>query len=218
MLALLLLGACNDAGYALVSISPIYGWTDGCGSITLSGHGFGKELAASIGEAGITGLTTPDDADAVGYQVYGVVPAGAKGLADVSLRSDGVESKLTGTSGYYYVECPGPGTVDTVSPTTGLAAGSLVTVSGCGLDAAAITVRLVDAAEVPVAADVPLVSMCGTGAASFEAPALPDGTYYVELVDVATQAVLAGAPCGPVDSADTASSCTDHTLTYGEAE
>lgn len=216
LILLMALGGCNDAGFGLVSISPIYGWTDGCGAITLAGHGFGSSLSASVGGSDITGLSQPADADLKGFQATGVVPAGKAGYADVVLRSDGAESRLGGVAGYYYVECPGPGTVDAVAPNTGLAAGTLVSVQGCGLDTAAVSARIVDAAG-DTAAELPLISSCGKGTATFEAPALADGTWYLELVD-ASGVVLSGAPCGPADSADTGHSCIDHTLTYGSAE
>lgn len=218
MVFALLLGACNDAGFALVSISPIYGWTDGCGSITLSGHGIGSDAAATLGSSDIPELTTPEDADLRGFQVSGVVPAGPKGFASVTLRSGGQESTLEGAAGYYYVECPSAGWVDRATPDVGLTADALVVLEGCGLDTGAVVARLVDAGGVAVSADLPLVSMCGKGTASFTAPALPDGSYFLELVDLASGTVLSGAPCAPADSGDTGSTCSDHPLTYGGAE
>ncbi|MSQ03826.1 MAG: hypothetical protein EXR71_18385 [Myxococcales bacterium] len=217
LLFLSLLTSCNEAGYALVSISPIYGYTDGCNAVTLAGHGFGDKLSATIGGAAVPGFAASADKALLGYQAGGTVPAGAHGFADIVLTSDGVASTLSGTGGYYYVECPAAGTIVSVSPAAELAAGVVVTLDGCGLDAAAVTARIVDAAGVAVGADMPLTTVCGTGAVSFVAPALADGTYYLEIVDLGTGMVLSGAPCGPIDSADTGSSCTDYSLTYGVA-
>lgn len=218
MLFALLLGACNDAGFALVSISPIYGWSDGCGAITLSGHGFGSAVSASIGGTDVVELTTPEAADLRGFQVSGTVPAGEAGYADVSLTSDGVTSTLTGTGGYYYVSCPAPGHVDAVSPADGLVGGELVVVEGCGLDTATMAVNLVDGTGVVQGGDLPLVGLCGTATASFEAPVLPAGSFHVEVIDLATRAVLSGGPCTSPDTAlDTGGGCEAVTLTYGGA-
>lgn len=217
LLFLSLLTSCNDAGYALVSISPIYGYTDGCNAITLAGHGFGAKLSASVGGNEVIAFAAATDPDLVEFQAAGVVPAGAHGYADIVLTSDGAASTLSGTAGYYYVECPAAGTIVSVSQSTALAAGAVITLEGCGLDAATVRARIVDAADVATGADLALSTICGTGAVSFVAPALADGTYYLELIDVGTGMVLSGAPCGPIDTADTASSCTDYSLTYGVA-
>lgn len=217
-LLLALSSACNDAGYALVSISPIYGWVDGCNPVTLSGHGFSDEVSASVGGSDITGITYPEGKIDKGFVVYGTMPAGQHGYADVSLRSGGETSTLTKTAGYYYVECPGAGTMEAVSPAGALAAGVLVTVEGCGLDSGAVAARVVSADGLVQSADLPLVSMCGTATVSFTAPAMPDGEYYLELINVADGAILSGAPCPPPDSGDTGSSCTDQKLIYGGAE
>lgn len=221
---LTLLAGCNDPGFALVSISPIYGWTDGCNAVTLSGHGFGKDATAKIGGAAVTGVTFPEPPknpltpSNVGYIAYGVAPAGSHGYAEVSLTSSGQTSTITGTGGYYYVSCPAPGSVDAVTPAEAIAGGALIALDGCSLDAATMTVRLVDATDATVADGLALTSLCGKGSVTFEAPVLADGTYFIELVDTGTGAVLSGAPCPPADSADTASSCSDHAIVYGVAQ
>lgn len=206
------LSGCNDAGYAVVSIDPIYGWTDGCTALTISGHGFGDDVSATVGGKPVADVELPTKAIDKGFTFSGTVPAGSHGLADVVVTSGGVESKLEGTAGYYYVECPGAGTVDTLGPTA-VASGTDVTIVGCGLDATALLVRLTDAVGTPAAADVGLTTVCGTAKVSFAAPELPDGTYTVSLVNSAGE-VVSGGPCPPPDSADTAYSCTTHTLTY----
>ena len=213
-----LFGACNDAGYALVSVDPIFGWTDGCNAVTLSGHGFAADATATIGGSKVTGVTYPGKKDSgpdeVGYQLFGIAPAGKHGYADVTVTSGGVESTITGTQGYYYVECPGPGTIDSVSPAEGLSAGALVTVSGCGLDAAGLSARVVDAAGVAQGADAPLTSSCSTAEVTFAAPDLPDGNYLLQLVDNGTGEIVAGAIC-VVDTADSGASCPSYPLVYG---
>ena len=96
--------------------------------------------------------------------------------------------------------------------------GAIVTIEGCGLDTGAVAARIVAADGTPQGADLALVSMCGTATASFTAPSLADGEYYLELLSVADGSILSGAPCPPADSGDTGSSCSDQTITFGGAE
>ncbi len=206
------LSGCNDPGFAAVSIDPIYGWVDGCTSIQISGHGFDDDVKATIGGNAVTSVTLPTREVDKGYNFAGTIPAGKHGYADVEVTSGGETSVLTGTAGYYYVECPETGAIDTVGPQQ-LVAGDRVTIVGCGLEATSRKVRLLDGTGVQVGADLALASNCGTAKVIFEAPALPDGTYYIAVVDDAGN-VLVGGQCPPPDSADTAYSCTEYTLTY----
>jgi len=206
------LSGCNDPGFAAVSIDPIYGWVDGCTTIQISGHGFGSDVKATVGGNVVTNVTLPTRDVDVGYNFAGTIPAGKHGYADISVTSGGATSTLTGTAGYYYVECPETGVIDTVGPQQ-VAAGDDVTIVGCGLDATSRRVRLFDSTGVQAGADITLVSNCGTGKVAFAAPSLPDGTYHLAVVDDAGT-VLVGGPCPPPDSADTAYSCTEYTLTY----
>ncbi len=206
------LSGCNDAGYAVVSIDPIYGWTDGCTAIAFGGHGFSDDLSATVGGNPVGNITLPTRAIDKGFAFSGTLPAGSHGYADVVVTSAGVESKLSGTAGFYYVECPAAGTIDTLGPEN-VVAGTAVTIVGCGLDATALLVRLTDSTGTPVTADVGTTSECGTGKVSFVAPALAAGTYLVSLVNSAGD-VISGGACPARDSADTAYSCTEYTLTY----
>ena len=218
---LTLFSACNDSGFAVVAISPIFGWTDGCNPVTISGRGFSSSATATVGGNVVSGVTYPEAPKSplrpsdVGYILYGSVPAGEHGYADVSVKSDGVTSTISGTGAYYYVSCPAAGTVEAVTPSEGLAGGEVVTLDGCGLDVATIAARIVNSDDIPQGGDLALSSLCGKGRVSFEAPALAEGSYFLELVDIGTGAVLSGAPCPPGDSADTGSTCTDHALVYG---
>lgn len=216
---LLSLLSCNQSGFDAVAIRPIYGWTDGCTAVTITGRGFGDDVTAKIGDQALTGVTVPpaDDIDH-GYAMTGVMPASnfGKGYADVTVTSGDKSSVITGSGAYYYVDCPQPGYIEALSVTEGLATGTTVNITGCGLDSAALKVQLFDADGVTaVGSPIALTSVCGTANVSFTAPAVPaDGTYYLTLVDGAGT-VLAGAPCPPLDSADTASTCSDFKVTYG---
>ena len=219
-----LLGACNDAGFAVVSISPIFGWTDGCNPVTISGRGFSSSATATVGGSVVSGVTFPEAPKSplspsdIGYVLYGSAPAGEHGYADVSVKSDGVTSTISGTGAYYYVTCPAAGTVEAVTPSEGLAGGETVILDGCGLDVATISARVVSVDRLIDSGTLPLSSLCGKGSVSFTAPALAEGSYFLELVDIGTGDVLSGAPCPPGDSADTGSSCTDHPLVYGASQ
>ncbi len=230
---LTLLAGCNDPGFALVSITPIYGWTDGCNAVTLSGHGFGKNATAKIGGGAVAGITYPESPKNpltptnVGYIAYGVAPAGTHGYADVSLTSDGQTSTIGGTGGYYYVSCPGPGWVDTVTPDAAaeetIAAGATITINGCGLDPATQVARI-RGEKILAAREVPLTTACERGVVTFTAPDLPPGLYDVEIADATTGELLSGTACSdrpglePADSADTAASaCVRHNVRYGAA-
>ncbi len=206
------LSGCNDPGFAAVSIDPIYGWVDGCTTIQISGHGFDKDVKATIAGNAVTNVTLPTREVDIGYTFAGTLPAGKHGYADIEVTSGGESSVLTGTAGYYYVECPETGVIDTVGPQQ-VVAGDGVTIVGCGLDAASRKVRLFDSTGAQAGDDIVLASNCGTAKVSFAAPALADGTYYIAVVDESGN-VVAGGQCAPPDSADTAYSCTEYTLTY----
>lgn len=233
---------CNDAGFAAVSITPIYGWVDGCNAISVSGHGFDADIKVNIagnplenaaGEA--TAPTQPEDDVNKGFRVDGYVPASTqKGYAEIEVISGGETSILKETAGYYYVDCPVELGYADANLSCGQAAGATVEVSGCNLDVTKVQVMIVAPDGTPaIAAALPLTSTCRDGAATFVAPDLPAGVYYAQIVDLGG-AVLAGTPCtaeaqvyascgqvapsgaGTGDTADTGgSSCVDYPLYYG---
>lgn len=239
-----MLAGCNDAGFAAVALTPIYGWEDGCTAVSVTGHGFSKDIAVKIGgnpvENAAGEAATPEwpaDKAAQGYSVVAYVPAaGGKGYADVEVVSGGETSVLGGTAGYYYVECPLTLGYADANQSCGTTAGATLEVSGCNLDVAQVQVMILDADGAPaIAAALPLVSTCRDGHATFVAPDLPDGVYYATIVDLAGT-VLSGTPCtaeasvygecgatAPADAAigDTADSggatCVDYPLYYGGA-
>ncbi len=193
---LFMLAGCGNTGFAVVSIRPIYGWDVGCETVKVSGHGFADDASVRMADNDLESIERPTDALNTGFYLTGVVPEAAKaGPVDVVVSSGSQTSMLSAdtSAGYFYVACPGA-SIDVVEPQCGVSAGAPVTLHGCGLDAAGLHAVLVDGAGVPVSGNLPLVSDCRTGIVHFDAPALPDGVYWVELVDAAGVVVL-GAPC-----------------------
>lgn len=208
------LAGCGS-GFDAVSIKPIYGWADGCATVEITGRGFGDDVKATVGGKDVTTVALPaKDSLDYGYSFTARVPAAeVPGYADVVVTTGDKSDTITGSGAYYYIQCPGPGTLDGASPSAGLKAGDTVTLSGCGLGQS-LRARLLDANQVQAGADLALTQTCGAGEATFTLPPNPDGTYYLQLVNEQGQ-VLAGEPCPPPDSADTAYSCADFQITYG---
>jgi hypothetical protein len=199
-----------------VSISPIYGWVDGCNTVTIAGHGFGDDVTATIGANAVTDIVLPTNELDRGFRFDAVVPTGAApGLYDVTVTTGGVSSVITGSGGYTYVACPARGTIDAVGASSA-GAGASVEMTGCSLDVG-LKMQFIGADGVAVGDPAPLTSACGTARTTFTVPAVPDGAYYVTLVDEAGTTVSGGI-CPPPDTADTAAPvCVDHPFTVGAA-
>lgn len=216
----LLLQACNPTpAFNAVAISPIYGWVDGCNAVTITGAGFGDDVAATVGGKAVTDVQLPEKDTDKGYQFTAVMPAGdAPGYADVVVTSGDKTDTIAGSGAYYYVACPMVGYVEAVEPTEGIAAGTAISLTGCGLDASTLTAQFVAPDGVTVGATgIALTSSCATASATFAAPDLADGTWYLQLLDE-TGVVVNGDVCPPPDTADTAAAaCTDFPLTFGGA-
>lgn len=216
------LAGCNTAGYDVVSISPIYGWTDGCNTVRVSGHGFSETATAALGELALDINARGEGIDA-GYWVEATLPPAPvtePGYATVTVTSDGVASSVP--DAYYYVACLQLGNLESLDSEVA-AAGQAIGMVGCQLDASALTVRLSpqdqpERAHGRLHTDVPFTSSCGTATASFVAPALDDGVYDVELVDAAGATVFPpyACPAPPWDTAGALLWCP--TLTYGDAQ
>lgn len=208
---------CNTVGFDAVSIFPIYGFVDGCNDITVSGHGFGEKVSATIGDNPITNITQPSEdtetpaANEKGFMFFGIVPPatdGLTGLNDVTVANEsdaGVlqTDTITGSGAYYYVACPAPGLISSVVGGDGIAAGAEVTILGCNLGGT--YAEIVDSDDVPVSAPIPLTpSDCGSGRSTFAAPSVPsDGTYYLRVTD-ADGNVYSGSSASSCENTDTA--------------
>jgi hypothetical protein len=207
----IVLGSCDPITFGAVSIRPIYGWVDGCSEVKVSGHKFGDDVTGAVAGEPFTNIVLPTKELDKGFFFTATMPAGAtNGFAEVSVTSGGETSTIP--DAYYYVTCPAAIYPETAAPTEGVTAGTVVTLTGCNLDATLYRVQ-VGAAE-PVA----MTSVCGTGIATFTAPdlpALPDGAgYAVSFVD-ANGVLVYPQIC---DTADTATPCDIvHTLVYGGA-
>lgn len=145
-----------------VSITPDYGYVDGCADVTLQGHHLGDKATAKIGDAEfpVTAATdvegTPEWATDVGFKFSGVTPpspTGESGWFDVSLTIEGESEPLIIPQGWYYRACPASFRVDSLSlpadgstgntTTPGLPTvtpGTPIAMTGCGLDGD-VTVR-----------------------------------------------------------------------------
>lgn len=227
--------SCNTVGFDAVSISPIYGWVDGCNQVKVSGTAFGDDLAVSITmpdasgvdvSAELGGLVHAGDDPSVtderikalnvGFYVLGTMPASpvaSKGYASVVVTSG--DQTATLDEAYYYVACPADGYLEYADPVSAIASGTPITLGGCSLDASRMMVQLVDTTGAPAGAPASLTSSCGTATVSFAAPSVPDGDYYITIVDTKGN-LLWGEPCGIQDSATYY--CTDFPITYGGAK
>ena len=202
------------AGYDAVSISPIYGWVEGCTTVRVSGHGFADDASVKIGDLSLDISARGTGLDR-GYWVEGTLPpdpvTGA-GYATVTVTSDGNASSIE--DAFYYVACLQPGNLESLDTETAVA-GQTIGMAGCALDPATLTVELVSRSDGSIAR-APFTSTCGSATARFVAPDLPDGLYDLQLVDAARERIFPPYLCPITDTADTAAAllwCP--TLTYG---
>lgn len=227
--------SCNKVGFDAVSISPIYGWVDGCNQVRVSGHGFGDDVKVAVSMpdasgvdilADLSNLVLAKDDPAVtdqrlkdlnaGFYVLGTMPAApsaTNGYASIVVTSGDQTDTLD--EAFYYVACPTSGYVEGYGPSSGLTAGTDVALSGCSLDAGTMMVQLLDSTGAPAGQPAPLTSDCGTAEVHFAAPSVPDGDYYITVVDTKGN-LLWGEPCGIQDSATYY--CSDFPVTYGGAK
>lgn len=218
-LGLLLFAAgCNSAGYEAVAIRPTFGWADGCTAVKISGHGFGDEVSATVGGNAVEDITRAEAEEDQQFFFFGTMPAGDPGAQDLVVTSDGKESTVE--AAFYYVACTGPATLETVTPNDGVAAGATVSLAGCGFDVATQQVRIIDPTGTVASTTASLTADCGTAYASFTAPTMPDGDYWVFIEDIASGDVLNPVTGDPRECAlDTAADCAaPRTITYGGAE
>ncbi len=219
--------SCDPLGFAAVSISPIYGWADGCIDVKVSGHGFEDDVSGSVGGLTFENVALPDpDVETekldVGFVFYARIPARAPaeaGFATLEVTSGDETDTLE--DAFYFVACPAVGYEEYLS-TDMAAEGDTIGVFGCGIDATAH--------KVVVGPSKPqdLTSVCGTSQLTFTAPAQAEGTWYVGIVDNAGTQVYPGPECdltigaddadtGAVDTATPDPCAGVPTLTYGGA-
>ncbi|MBW1877280.1 MAG: hypothetical protein JRJ84_02865 [Deltaproteobacteria bacterium] len=218
-LVIIMLVGCNNAGYRAVSIRPSAGWIDGCTDVRISGHGFGDEVSATVGGAEVMNITRPTgeiqgDPDSEFY-FFASTPAGdAPGDVAVFVTSDGDEDEIP--QGFYYLACWGDPYIDSMSPDEGVASGDAISLRGCNIDADTYSITVTDPTGTTADQDVALTEDCLTAYASFTAPSVPDGTYYVLIKSGDTVLHPAtGWPC----QADSATYCEPPLMiTYGGAE
>ena len=172
----------------LASITPDYGYADGCIDVVIQGHHLGTEGTAKIGNSEFLALA-PAEADPkrgehaqdVGFLYTGLVPPSPDGTAgwyDVVLTVDGEE--LTIEDGFYSRSCPGSFVVDVADVPAQGAAGDRLNFEGCQLDDE-VTVQFLDGYGV-VVQTAALVSDCSTARVHAVVPTLPPGVYAVQLV------------------------------------
>lgn len=239
-LMLLSVVGCNDPGFDGVSIRPTYGWVDGCTDVVIGGHGFDNQVSATLGGKPVTGIGLPDPETQeleVGFEFYALTPPGEVGFVDMVVTNGDGEQADTVENAFYYVACPGAPHIDGISATD-VAAGTSVTITGCGFSEGLTAEFIVPSdptgttptgtqtpptgTQTPpptgtqppaVAASAPLTLTCSTAQASFDAPALEPGTYFVQIVDASGTVVYGSNPC---DTADTGGGCESPLLlTYG---
>ncbi|MBN1337227.1 MAG: hypothetical protein JXB39_14810 [Deltaproteobacteria bacterium] len=219
--------SCDPLGFRAVSISPIYGWVDGCIDVQVSGHGFDDDVSGKVGGLALENVVLPDPETQkldVGFTFWARVPANPTqeaGFADLEVTSGGETDSVV--DAFYFVACPATGYEEYLSTDTATE-GDTITLYGCGIDASAHKVR------VGPSKPVDLTSVCGTSQVSFTAPNPGEaGTWYVGIFDASGKTQIypdpacdISVPYGAVDTGitDTAEgdSCAGvPTLTYGGA-
>jgi hypothetical protein len=204
--------ACNDAGFAVVSISPIYGFEDGCTEVKVSGHGFAEGAKATLDGYELDNIAYPDTSTKpldLGFVLYGRTPSHEPGFVDlIVFNPDETWSRVR--KAFYYVACPGSPHVETVSPRTDVRSQDVIVLDGCSLDSNDLFVTVGDSEPLP------LSPSCGSARVTFMAPTLPAGAYALRLLDGGGHEVWPLADC---DSGDTSGDCQEPVmLVYGGEE
>jgi len=162
----------------VAAMSPARGLTTGGIAVTVTGTNLEPEgLLVRVGGQPLVALSRIS-----ATEVRGTLPAGVSGAADVRVTTDGGDATLAG--GFTYVA---PLAVHAVAPDRGPAAGGLpLTILGAGFLAGETTVRFGAAAAASV-------TVRGPGALEAVTPALPLGTYALEVTTPLGAVTLPGA-------------------------
>lgn len=201
----------------LATITPSYGYVDGCQAILIQGHHLGENASARIGSEPIADLTpaqrdpnVPAHAQDVGFKYFGTTPPapdGKDGWYDVVMTVDGED--LVIREGWYYRPCPATFAVDTYTVPADAGIGSTLYFEGCGLGGN-VTLEFLDAALAPVAS-ANLVSDCSTAEVHADVPVLPSGDYTMQLV--ATDGTTFSLQACFSESGDTGATCIPDLIT-----
>jgi hypothetical protein len=214
----------------LATITPDYGYADGCQQVILQGHHLGENATAKlVGPGGSADFLefraatreddmegVPEHASDVGFKYYGTVPAspdGGSGWYDVVLTVDGEE--LTIDQGWYYRSCPGAIVVDAYDIPPEAAVGATLTFQGCNLTEGT-ELQLVDPISLAVVGSAPLQSVCSTAITTADVPSVAAGTYNLQLsngTDLYPFEVCAGHSASTGYAHSGASACDPITLT-----
>ena len=179
----------------LATITPQYGFVDGCVDLTIQGHHMGEEatlvLSNEDNELELE-LTPPEYDDTVLARAQdigflftasipaGALPAGAGGFFDATLVVDDFEDTIP--DGWYFRNCPNDLAVEGEVFADPLIGGSTVLLFGCGMDVSTVTATVYDVDCNVVEAGIALTSVCGTTDTSFSLPTgLADGDYTMTL-------------------------------------
>ena len=207
-------GAAIAVGCALLqprfeTITPEYGYVDGCTDVVLQGAKMGTDATVTIGgvellqiEPAAVDPEVPEWAQDVGFKYFGVTPPAPgleAGYYDVVMtipQPDGKKGEpVIGSvvGGFYYQPCPASVHIDATSLAGPIAPGATIDLQGCGLDPEAVTVELVDGDGVPVTA-LPMTSTCSTAQTSLAVPpAIADGVYFLQLTHL--DGTVVGGAC-----------------------
>ncbi len=196
----------------LVSVTPDYGYVDGCIDVVVQGHHLGSEASAKVGDDAFLELAAaeedpdrPEHAQDVGFLFTGRVPpspSGEAGWFDVTVTVDGEDLVLR--DGFYFRSCPGSFVVDVADVPDQAVPGDLLRFVGCELDED-VTVEFRDAYDVVVEV-ASVVSDCSTARVHAVVPTLLPGVYRVQLAHADGTVYL--GPCSQ-GSGDTGLSCDE---------
>lgn len=199
------------------TVTPSYGYVDGCKPVLLQGHHLGTQGTARIGTAPILDLKPaqidpklPEHAQDVGFKYTGITgpaPGGKAGWYDVVMEVDG--EALTLNDAWYYQACPATFQVDSYAVPSDADVGSSIYFEGCGLGGN-VTLQFLDATQTPIG-EATLVSDCSTAQVHADVPALPAGDYTMQLL--ATDDTAFPLTTCFASSGDTALTCVSEVIT-----
>lgn len=201
----------------LATITPDYGYVDGCTPVLIGGHHLGTEAKVSIGTSPLLNLepapldpALPEHAQDQGFEytaVTGTAPGGKAGWYDVVMEVDG--EKLVLSDGWYYRACPATFAVDLFAVPTDADVGSSIYLEGCGLGGN-VTMEFLDDVGAPVGS-ASLVSDCSTAQVHAVVPALPAGDYAMQVT--ATDGTTFPLLTCVTESGDTGETCLPEIIT-----